>query len=65
MAVKETKTRVMVSIPNDLLEKIDAFCAESGSSRSSYLSGLASNDLWAKYAVIEAARKVLLEQSEN
>lgn len=65
MASKESKTRVMISVPNSLLAKIDAFCEESGTTRSAYFSGLASQDLWTKSSFIEAAKQILQEQAEK
>lgn len=65
MAISENKTRMQISLGNDLTEKMDAFCSEAGLSRSSYIAGLIANDLYAKAAVINAAKELLAEASKE
>lgn len=43
--VAEEKRRVQISFPVALLEKMDAYCAEAGMTRSAYVSMLVSKDL--------------------
>ena len=45
MAVSDDKVRVQIAFPRALLEKMDAYCKESGLSRTSYVSLLVSKDL--------------------
>lgn len=45
MAVNDNKTRIQISIANELLEKINAYCVVAGISKSAYLSMLAARDL--------------------
>lgn len=45
MAVLDDKQRVQITFPKPLIEKMDAYCRESGLSRSGYVSMLVSKDL--------------------
>lgn len=38
MAVAEDKTRVMVTLGNDVLERLEAYCKRLGISKSAYIS---------------------------
>ena len=45
MAVSEGKRRFQVTVSEELYEKLDAYCRESGISKSAYLALLAAKDL--------------------
>lgn len=62
MALPEGKTRVQITLGDELLAKMDEFCAQSGLSRSAYIATLVSNDLWAKTSVMDAAKQILQVQ---
>lgn len=51
-------TKVMISLPSDLLERIDRAAAERHTTRSSFLQEAARRELgWADPAAIDAALK--------
>ena len=45
MAVKQGKRRITIVLSDELFEKIEKHCSESGISKSAYLSLLAAKDL--------------------
>lgn len=45
MATAEGKTRVQVTLGNEVLEKLDEFCRRTGMSRSSYISYIVATTL--------------------
>lgn len=54
MAIGEGKVRFQVTFSDELNEKMEAYCKDSGISKSAYLSLLAARDL-------EATDKFILE----
>lgn len=53
MAIRAGKTRIMVTFPDALLQKMDTYCEKAGLNRSSYLCYLASTNLYAQEKLLE------------
>lgn len=45
MAIAEGKKRVQVTFGDEVLEKLDAFCKETGMTRSSYITYIVATSL--------------------
>ena len=65
MAVNDDKKRVQITFPVALLEKMDAYCNESGLTRSGYVSMLVSKDLDATDKFVVEFKKQLEEIIEK
>lgn len=45
MAIAQGKTRVQVTFGDEVLEKLDAFCKQTGMNRSSYITYIVATSL--------------------
>lgn len=61
MAVADGKTRVMLTIGDALLAKVDRYCEEYGMSRSSFFSSCAAD----KFAAQDGVETALAEMTER
>jgi metal-responsive CopG/Arc/MetJ family transcriptional regulator len=69
MAIAENKTRVAITIDKGVLERLDAYCARSGMSRSQYISYCVAHQLEAEErvtsGVMDMAREILTSMAEG
>lgn len=69
MAVAENKTRVAITIDRNVLERLDAYCARSGMSRSQYISYCVAHQLEVEErmtsGVMDMARELLASMAEG
>lgn len=59
MAVSDTKTRVMLTLDNDLLARVDAHCERYGITRSGFFASLAADKFSNADAMTAAAERVM------
>lgn len=61
MAISEGKTRFQVTFGDELLEKMDRYCKQTGLSRSAYLASLAAQSLNAYDQIMNFALEAITD----
>lgn len=68
MAISDEKTRVQISLGNDLLAALDDYCAKTGMSRSAYIAFVVSQNIYGTeriYSSVTDALNSALEKAEK
>lgn len=69
MAIADSKSRVAITIDKGVLERLDAYCARSGMSRSQYISYCVAHQLEVEdrmtSGVMDMARELLASMTEG
>ena len=69
MAIADSKSRVAITIDKGVLERLDAYCARSGMSRSQYISYCVAHQLEVEdrmtSGVMDMAREMLASMTEG
>ena len=58
MAISSDKTRISVTIGNDLLENLDAYCKRTGLTRSAYISYVVASSLDASSQLVSRVASI-------
>lgn len=63
--ISENKTRIIITIPTEMLKDIDTICGQMGLSRSQFMSMTAGEKIFAYKKAFEITSTVLQASSES
>ena len=61
MAISENKTRIQITLGNDVLAMLDDYCEKTGMSRSAYIAFVISQQLYNTNRVFDITEKAIQE----